>query len=233
MKLFARTIGLILFYQWLNPAGLSAHLTDTNLPTAPAWFTTTSTSDKISPKFYTAPVGNGTLLASSFSPFKPKVRYYWDSTYFYEESDGFPDRVLMPNLMVGITSWQQQIPLLVSYFAATTNPDNDTGSLGYGKPNLWKFPLVPTPSASPLILSSNNFQRGAVAIAVNGVPIFNPRNNRGEFSYAIGELDQYGGHCGLADDYHYHIAPVHLQSVVGTNQPIAWALDGYPIYGYT
>jgi len=45
--------------------------------------------------------------------------------------------------------------------------------------------------------------KGAVAIAPNGVPIFNPLNNTGEDAYAIGELDQWGGHCGKADDYHY------------------------------
>ena len=185
------------------------------------------------PRYLTAPAGNGALMSSSFTPFRPKVRFYWDSTYFYEESDGMPDRTLTPNLMVGITSWQQHFPLFTSYFAFTINPENDTNSLGYGQPNVWKFPLVPSPAAVPLLLSSNNFQRGAVALAVNGVPIFNPRNNTGRFSYEIGELDQYGGHCGKADDYHYHIVPVHLQSVVGSNLPVAWALDGYPMYGYT
>ncbi|MDH4451910.1 MAG: sulfatase-like hydrolase/transferase [Verrucomicrobiota bacterium] len=64
------------------------------------------------------------------------------------------------------------------------------------------------------------------------MPIFNPRNNTGQFSYDIGELDIYGGHCGLADDYHYHIYPVHLIPVLGNDKPIAWALDGYPVYGY-
>ncbi len=59
--------------------------------------------------FFQPPAGNGALMAASFAPFKPKVRYYWDGTYFYEESDGIPDRTRMPNLMVGITSWQQQV----------------------------------------------------------------------------------------------------------------------------
>ena len=54
----------------------------------------------------------------------------------------------------------------------------------------------------PLSLKTN-FMKGAVAIAPNGVPIFNPLNNTGEDAYAIGELDQWGGHCGKADDYHY------------------------------
>jgi phosphatidylethanolamine-binding protein (PEBP) family uncharacterized protein len=47
-----------------------------------------------------------------------------------------------------------------------------------------------------------------------------------------GELDNWGGHCGRADDYHYHIAPIHLQKQIGDDVPVAWALDGYPIYGY-
>lgn len=181
----------------------------------------------------TPPRGNGALMAASFAHFKPKVRFYWDDAWFYVESDGMPDRDLMPDLMVGIRSWQQQIPLPVSYFGGTTNPERNAGSLGYGQPNVWKLPLVPVPAASPLPLSGSNFQRGAVAIGVDGIPIFNPRNNRGEFSQAIGELDHYGGHVGRADDFHYHIGPVHLQFVAGDDLPVAWALDGYPIYGYT
>jgi len=63
------------------------------------------------------------------------------------------------------------------------------------------------------------------------VPIFNALNNRGEDAYLIGELDRWGGHCGRADDYHYHAAPLHLSKQVGRTKPIAYALDGYPIYG--
>jgi hypothetical protein len=88
------------------------------------------------------------------------------------------------------------------------------------------------PAATPIPVE-NHFLRGAIALAVNGVPIFNPQNNRGELSSEIGELDQWGGHCGRADDYHYHIAPLHLQEIVGRDKPIAYALDGYPIYGLT
>ncbi len=183
------------------------------------------------PVVYAPPAGNGTLLAASFAPFKPYVRYYWDSTYFYAEGDSMPPPGLMPTPMVGITAWQQQLPIPVGYFGNVTNPETDTASLGYGKPNVWRIPLVPVPAAAPISLTGN-FLRGAVAIGANGIPIFNPRNNTGQFSQAIGELDSYGGHCGRADDYHYHIAPVHLYSVLSPDKPCAWALDGYPIYGY-
>lgn len=36
-----------------------------------------------------------------------------------------------------------------------------------------------------------------------------------------------------SDDYHYHVAPLHLQDIVGTDRPIAYAMDGFPIYGET
>ena len=174
---------------------------------------------------------NRALMISSFEPMKPKVRYYWDASSFYVEGDSMPSSTLMPSPMVGITSWQQQLPITVGYFSNVTNPESDSASLGYGQPNVWKIPMTPVAASSPISLTGN-FLRGAVAIAANGIAIFNPRNNTGQFSQAIGELDQYGGHCGKADDYHYHIAPTHLTAVLGNSKPVAWALDGYPIYGY-
>ncbi len=105
-------------------------------------------------------------------------------------------------------------------------PQNYTGA------NAWQFPLSPVPAKTPLSIKGR-FLRGAIAIAANGIPIFNPQNNRGEVSAEIGELDEWGGHCGRADDYHYHAAPLHLQTVLGAKLPVAYALDGYPIYGLT
>jgi phosphatidylethanolamine-binding protein (PEBP) family uncharacterized protein len=151
-------------------------------------------------------------IANAFAPFNAHVKTHTDEKFFIVESDGMPAH----NMMVGITAWQQQVPLPQSYFGE----------------NAWRFPLKPVPAAQPQAIK-NNFLRGAIALAVNGIPIFNPQNNRGEMSAEIGELDQWGGHCGRADDYHYHAAPFHLQSVVGKALPIAYALDGYAIYGIT
>ncbi len=86
----------------------------------------------------------------------------------------------MPNLMVGITSWHQQVPLPAAYFVNNTNPA-DSGSAGYLQPNYWRIPLVPIPAALPITLS-DNFKRGAVAVGADGIAIFNPRNNTGQFS---------------------------------------------------
>ncbi|HEX3871049.1 MAG TPA: YHYH protein [Pirellulales bacterium] len=156
---------------------------------------------------------NAPAIAEAFEPFAKlkAITYRWDDRYLYVESNGIPDQPMM----VGIRAWQQQVPLPQKYFGA----------------NAWQIPLHPMPAAEPAT-AKNRFLRGAIAVAVNGVPIFNPLNNRGDDAYLFGELDEYGGHCGRADDYHYHLAPVHLEKQTGKGKIIAYALDGYPIYGY-
>lgn len=149
--------------------------------------------------------------AKAFLPFT-RLDLRADGEFLYVGSNGLPDH----GMMVGITAWQQQVPLPQPYFGD----------------NAWRIPLHPVPAKEPAMVKGR-FLRGAIALAVNGIPIFNPQNNRGEVSYEIGELDQWGGHCGRADDYHYHIAPLHLQAQAGQGMPVAYALDGYPVYGLT
>ena len=153
-------------------------------------------------------------IADAFAAFEKlgQVQTRRDEKWFYVESNGIPDHPLM----VGIRAWQQQVPL----------PQKYVGD------NAWRIPLHPVRAKEPAT-TKNRFLRGAIALAVNGIPIFNPLNNRGEDAFAIGELDEFGGHCGRADDYHYHVAPVHLEKIIGEGMPIAYALDGYPVYGVT
>lgn len=151
------------------------------------------------------------FLASIFGIFD-KVNTRHDAEYFYIESDGIPEH----EMMTGITNWQQQVPINHEYVGD----------------NAWAIPLQPE-LAEKTLSTKDNFMKGAIAIAANGIPIFNPLNNRGEDANVIGELDKWGGHCGRADDYHYHLPPTHLQSKVGATKPIAYALDGFPVYGET
>jgi len=150
-------------------------------------------------------------ITKSFKPFSPKVTTRSDDKNFYVESDGMPDH----EMMVGIVAWQQQVPLPQPYKGA----------------NAWRFPLFPKPAEKSLS-AKTGFFRGAIAIAANGVPIFNPIKNDGKTdTFLAGELDKFGGHGGRGDDYHYHTAPLHLIPTVGKTIPIAYALDGYGIYG--
>ena len=159
------------------------------------------------------PQSKADAVAEVFKPFAPSVKTRASETKFFVESDGMPDH----RLMVGITAWQQQVPI----------PQRYTGS------NAWQFPLTPVVAENPLS-AKDHFFRGAIAIAANGVPIFNPIKNDGRTdTFLAGELDEFGGHSGQADDYHYHIAPLHLQDKIGKGKPVGYALDGYPLYGLT
>lgn len=149
-----------------------------------------------------------TLLIKAFAPYKEWVQTRYDQQYFYVSSNGIPQHPMM----AGIRSWQNQVPL----------PQTYTGN------NSWSIPIQPQWSDTPLS-TRNNFFRGAIALAVNGIPVFNALNNRGEDALLAGELDQWGGHCGRADDYHYHVVPEQLSS--RAELPLGFALDGFAIYG--
>lgn len=150
-------------------------------------------------------------MDKAFAPWKNSIRTRWDANYFYVESNGIAEH----EMMVGITAWQQQVPLPQCY----------TGT------NSWMIPLNPVLATTPVPVSPQHFIRGAVAVAVNGIPIFNPYTNTGVDAFLDGQLDSYGGHSGRADDYHYHIAPTHLYPKTTATLPIAFALDGFAVYG--
>jgi hypothetical protein len=164
----------------------------------------------------TIPLTRVSFIDSAYAPYKPAISTFSDANYFHINSGGFPvasGTTPAHNMMVGITSWQQQVPV----------PQNYTGT------NSWSIPLQPVYAAIPAS-TKTNFMKGAIAVAANGMPIFNALNNRGEDAFLFGELDNWGGHCGKADDYHYHTAPLHLSGTSGL-LPIAFALDGFAVYG--
>lgn len=152
------------------------------------------------------------FLDSAFAPFANDVNTSWDNTYFYVESQGIPST---HGMMTGITAWQQQVPIPQCYLGN----------------NAWSIPLNPVIAPTPVPVSPAHFSRGAIAVAVNGIPIFNPYTNTGVDAYLDGQLDQWGGHCGRADDYHYHIAPMQLYNVIPNTSPVAFGLDGFAVYG--
>jgi hypothetical protein len=145
-----------------------------------------------------------------YDAFAPSVTTRRDERWLYVESQGWPAHPMM----AGILTWQQQVPL----------PQPYSGD------NAWRIPLQPKLADKP-IRGKTALLRGAIALAANGVPIFNALNNRGEDAYKIGELDRWGGHCGRSDDYHYHVAPLHLLEKLGADSPLGHALDGFPLYG--
>ena len=137
-------------------------------------------------------------------------------TQYRFESSGLPDETHV--MMRGITATNQQYPSTHAY--EITIPLNQ------------RMAATPTPTVP-----------GAIGIAVNGVPLFDPgtqgkidpNTGRSPHTYDVGELDECGGHAGRGDDYHYHIAPKCLIDELGEThvedhlQPIGFANDGFPI----
>jgi len=106
------------------------------------------------------------FMDSAFSYYKPAVSTRSDSKYYYVESLGLPDH----ETMLGITGWQQQVPIPQCYVGS----------------NAWSIPLNPIVAATPVPVNQNHFLRGAIALAVNGIAIFNPYTNTGVDAFLDG-----------------------------------------------
>ena len=158
--------------------------------------------------------------ALPFEKFVPDVAVICDETYMYVSSNG----VASHSMMVGITGWNQQVPL----------PMLVSSSLA----QMWRFPLKPIAAASEIATTGV----GGTGIMLNGISNFNatkpaPNSTGSVYSASAdpklqGELDTCAGHAGRGDDYHYHAEPACLISVLGSESALAgYQLDGYPIYG--
>jgi hypothetical protein len=171
----------------------------------------------------------GTARLAAVKYFSKNVSIMCDTTWMYVSSLEIPN----DEMMVGITGWNQQVPLpfVMSDVLST----------------MWKIPLKPVYAKTTTATTGV----GATALMINGVPLFNatkPSQNGNQSSYQAsadplltGELDHCDGHSGRGDDYHYHAYPACMVKTLITaakttkakNYLLGWSLDGFPIYGLT
>lgn len=146
--------------------------------------------------------------------FSDSVSVACDDEYAYITSDTYPDH----DLMNGITGTNEQIPVPAE---------------GYSAPI----------KLEPQLASSLTTIDAAVGVAINGVPIYD-YSSQGDLdiynydpnsdTYALGQLDNCGGHAGRGDDYHYHKSPncmIDSMPDVTDASIIGWGYDGFPLYG--
>ncbi len=160
----------------------------------------------------------GAEKVKAFDAFLEYLQVSYDDEHIHLSSDAFPhpwvptDASDKGRIMTGITAWNNQVPLHHHH-----------------EENTYKLPINPENASQPGELTFI----GPIAVAIDGIPIFNPIKQDGHTDvFLAGELDECGGHAGRADDYHYHITPQCVLEEVGEGKPVAFALDGYPIYGY-
>lgn len=137
-----------------------------------------------------------------------------DGSYAAIASHGLPTHAMMH----GITATNLQVPIAQDFTGA----------------NAWRIPLNPA-----IASTTTTAVDGPIGVAINGVPIFNPCKQGGCLhgdTKEQGELDLCNGHAGRADDYHYHAAPICMMAGKPARywdtHPLAWALDGFAIFGY-
>jgi hypothetical protein len=139
----------------------------------------------------------------------------------HENAQIHSDSYASHEMMTGIVGTNEQIPVPAPGYYANIN-------------------LSPSFSGEPKTRDSS------LAIAVNGIPIFD-YSAGGEMSTddlyyhqphldakLLQQLDECGGHTGRGDDYHYHALPTCMIDQMKNkdeNPIIAWGFDGFPMYG--
>ena len=134
-----------------------------------------------------------------------------DDTMSLTSATGLPSH----EVMHGIENWINRLP--VPYPLTFVIPMSPDWTEGY----------------------SNTTGIGPNAFAINGVPIFHystapspsidPTADMSD-TVTAHELDACGGHSGQGEDYHYHQAPICLVDTDKLSEPIAYSIDGSPVY---
>lgn len=117
-------------------------------------------------------------------------------------------------------------PLYEAY-REPNNPDFKKNPGSIGEQNIvFKLPRYPeeaTNKESPGL--------GPMGVAINSVVFFNQGAAPGDDIFEeVNTFDQYEGHPA-GDQYHYHIEPVWLTELKGSDAFMGFLLDGFPVYG--
>jgi len=180
-------------------------------------------------------------LATTLKTQNSHIKAAWcNDEFLVVAADGIPNYDVMAT---SGTQWLHDIPL---------PPGGDTTCrvrTAAEQLNVFKVPLTPTQLASgsntvpnPLPNVPGMPAAGAVAVGIDGVPMFPNYNNRGIYAWTSCEVDRCNAHSGKGEDYHYHGDPfgsnclyseADYGSDPGTAHPpiIGFSFDGFVVYG--
>jgi len=145
-----------------------------------------------------------------------------DGTYITIKSTGVPDHksVYFPT---SDSRYQSFSGTTYGGYTFSQNPNTiESQSLTF------KIPVNPAEAsahpATPL---------GPIGVAINGVPLFNQYNGQDNpLTVEIASFDQWWGHPQQNGQYHYHVEPKYLTTVVASDSAlVGFLLDGFPVYG--
>ena len=99
-----------------------------------------------------------------------------------------------------------------------------------------KFPRDPKVAAAPTKIVN---QLGTMGITVSGLLFYGATEGSVPTESASGDpcynkmLDTCGGHAGPQNEHHYHVLPTITLCNLKNTGIIAYAIDGFPVYGLT
>ncbi|MEP0367739.1 MAG: YHYH protein [Cyclobacteriaceae bacterium] len=116
---------------------------------------------------------------------------------------------------------------LYEAYSESNNPDFKQNPGSIGEQNVVmtipRFPEVASNHESPGL--------GAMGVAINSVVFFNQQAAPGDDIFEEeNTFDQYEGHPA-GDQYHYHIEPIWITELKGSDAFMGFLLDGFPVYG--
>ena len=160
------------------------------------------------------PGGGG--LPEVFTMFDESIQIEMDGDFVVIESEGIPNH---PS-----PYWDMSDPLFEENTNAgfMLNPNNIAV-----QDWVFRIPLNPAEAAN-----HEGTPGGPMGISINGVPFFNQfaAGNSG-LDDEIASFDQYNGHPQMDDAYHYHLEPLYLTDIEGSDAFLGFLLDGFPVYG--
>ena len=117
---------------------------------------------------------------------------------------------------------------LYEAYSEPSNPDfKKNPHLITAQNHTYKIPRYPSAASSK---ESTPF--GPMGVSIAGVAFFNQQASPGDdILEELNTFDQYEGHPANGGVYHYHIEPVWLTDLKGSDAFLGLLLDGFPVYG--
>lgn len=197
----------------LSALSLSALISFAQNPIISEWNITTGT--KASFKYYPNPMSPTNAQTTNLSDTADILQVCYNTNFAYVRTNGLPSYQMGP--------WEG-------------NPNKPSG-----KESIYKFPLNPSEETGA---KTDQPSVGAMAVAVNGTVLYGlsdarSYNNEGYWNQNAWATEgetmgpNGGGHPQEQGEYHYHATPAKLYDDPSTSHSpiIAFAFDGYPIYG--
>jgi hypothetical protein len=116
---------------------------------------------------------------------------------------------------------------LYEAYAEPSNPNFKKNPGAIGEQNItFKLPRYPSEATNKVAPSL-----GPMGVAINSVVFFNQEAAPGDDIFEEeNTFDQYEGHPA-GETYHYHIEPVWVTELKGSDAFLGLLMDGFPVYG--